>query len=72
MLLGYPGSTIERSSSSHCRDYRDIQYLSMVSISHLILAWTVRESRRFMGSGVTEPDAVQLVPGRVMRILPLP
>lgn len=40
--------------------------------SYLIFACTVSESNRFMGSGVTDPDAIQLVPGRLILIDPFP
>ena len=39
---------------------------------YLIFACTVSESSRFMGRGVTDPDAVQLVPGRLIFIDPFP
>lgn len=39
---------------------------------YLIFACTVRESSRFMGSGVTDPDAMQLVPGRLILMDPFP
>lgn len=39
---------------------------------YLIFACTVSESSRFMGRGVTDPDAMQLVPGRLILIDPFP
>lgn len=39
---------------------------------YLILAWTVSESKRFIGNGVIDPDAMQLVPGRDILMLPFP
>lgn len=39
---------------------------------YLIFACTVSESSRFMGSGVTDPDAIQLVPGRLILMDPFP
>lgn len=39
---------------------------------YLIFACTVSESSRFIGSGVTAADAIQLVPGRLILIVPFP
>lgn len=59
--------------NTHCNcAFSYSRWVSSLPETYLILACTVSESSRFMGSGVTDPEAMQLVPGRLIFMEPFP
>lgn len=65
--------TAQMGLSNSGRRLNNSSYVGLIpSWIYLIFACTVSESNRFIGSGVTAADAIQLVPGRLILIVPLP